>query len=358
MHAKHAVVAGLAVVLAGTACGAAAADGDPTPAPSPSGPLASALVLTAPAKLVDERKATLRLTWTTSDGQPVSGSVTLMRSTKPHAAGTQYKTVTTGADGTATLTVRPRVDTWWRALGQQATSAVGAVAATNSKVVKIDNVPPRSPVKLPKAAPKPEPLPAQPRAVGQGANAKVTKIPAKVWKTMVGVTWRSGCPVGRAGLRLMRVNYWGFDGYRHRGSMVAAASAIGKVASAFTALYNHHYPIRSMRPVDYFGYSKKDWGGDDDASMAHDNTSAFNCRWVGGVPGRVSNHALGIAIDINTWENPYQSPTGPEPDGWWLGHSQRNLTFRSTSDPLVKLLARHGLHWVLGMDDTQHFEVR
>ena len=356
---KRAVLAaGLVVVLAGTACSAAVADSDPAPSPSPSGPLASTLVLTAPAQVVDERKAMLRVTWTTSDGQPVTGAVTFVRAKKAGAAGLQYRTVATDADGTAELAVRPRVDTWWRALGHDGTSPEGEVAPADSKKVEVDNVPPRPPLKLPRAAPKPRPLPAQPRAVGPGANAVVTKIPARVWRRMVGVSWRSGCPVGRAGLRLMRVNYWGFDGYRHRGEMVAAASAIGKVAGAFTALYRHHYPIRSMRLVDYFGYSKKDWGGNDDASMAHDNTSAFNCRWVGGVPGRVSNHALGIAVDINTWENPYQSPTGPEPDGWWLGHSQKNLTFRSTSDPVVRLLAKHGLHWVLGMDDTQHFEVR
>jgi hypothetical protein len=46
------------------------------------------------------------------------------------------------------------------------------------------------------------------------------------------------------------------------------------------------------------------YGGDDDASMAADNTSAFNCREITG-GGAVSNHALGVAIDINPVENPY-----------------------------------------------------
>jgi D-alanyl-D-alanine carboxypeptidase len=40
--------------------------------------------------------------------------------------------------------------------------------------------------------------------------------------------------------------------------------------------------------------------------MAADNTSGFNCRdAVGAGPKRWSAHAYGLAIDVNTVENPY-----------------------------------------------------
>ena len=52
-----------------------------------------------------------------------------------------------------------------------------------------------------------------------------------------------------------------------------------------------------MRLVD-------DYGGDDDRSMAADNTSGFNCRRVAG-SSSWSAHAYGAAIDINPVENPY-----------------------------------------------------
>jgi hypothetical protein len=52
-----------------------------------------------------------------------------------------------------------------------------------------------------------------------------------------------------------------------------------------------------MQPVDVYG-------GSDDASMAADNTSGFNCRYVAGTT-RWSAHAYGLAIDVNTVENPY-----------------------------------------------------
>jgi hypothetical protein len=46
-----------------------------------------------------------------------------------------------------------------------------------------------------------------------------------------------------------------------------------------------------------------DFGGDDERSMLADNTSAFNCRLVPGT--RVwSQHAYGLAVDINPFENP------------------------------------------------------
>ena len=62
-------------------------------------------------------------------------------------------------------------------------------------------------------------------------------------------------------------------------------------------LYRRKYPIRRMRLVDAFG-------SDDDRSMAADNTSGFNCRFVSGTT-RWSRHAYGTAIDLNPIENPY-----------------------------------------------------
>ena len=63
------------------------------------------------------------------------------------------------------------------------------------------------------------------------------------------------------------------------------------------------YPIRQMRLVDAYG-------ADDHRSMAADNTSAFNCRFVAGSPGVWSEHAYGRAIDVNPIENPYVTASG------------------------------------------------
>ena len=51
-----------------------------------------------------------------------------------------------------------------------------------------------------------------------------------------------------------------------------------------------------MRVVD-------DFGGNDERSMRADDTSAFNCRLIPGT-GIWSQHAYGLAVDINPLQNP------------------------------------------------------
>jgi hypothetical protein len=112
-------------------------------------------------------------------------------------------------------------------------------------------------------------------------------------------TYRPGCPVGPAQLRILHLTYWGFDRRAHDGTIVVAASVAEQVVSVFRSLYEQHFPIRRMQPEDAFG-------GSDPMSMAADNTSGFNCRnAVASGPPRWSAHAYGTAIDMNTVENPY-----------------------------------------------------
>lgn len=110
-------------------------------------------------------------------------------------------------------------------------------------------------------------------------------------------SWHHGCPVGPSELRLLTLPYVGSDGTRRTGQLVVNARAVTEVARVFTALFARHFPIRSMRPID-------DFGGSDDASMAVDNTSGFNCRQAVGGPGW-SMHSYGLAIDLDPRENPY-----------------------------------------------------
>lgn len=110
-------------------------------------------------------------------------------------------------------------------------------------------------------------------------------------------SWHPGCPVPPSRLRMLTLWYVGFDGARHTGHLVVSASAVSAVVRAFRTLDAKGFPVRSLRPVD-------DFGGSDDASMAADNTSGFNCRQAVGGPGW-SQHAYGLAIDVNPRENPY-----------------------------------------------------
>lgn len=316
--------------------------------------LASSLVLTGVLRLVDERRTTLKLLWVASDGTPISNGVVTVYRRLLNGAFTAYARLRTSSTGRASLLVAPRVDSTWRAIG---TGASWWLSDT-SPDKRIDNVPPISPVSYPSAAPRPAYTAPQPRAVGAGANPVVTALPNGVWSSMVGRSWHSGCPLGRSGLRLLRVNYWGFDGYRYRGEMVLATAAAGRAGAALRDMYNGHYPIRRMYRVDRFGWSSRLHGADDYESMRSDNTSGFNCRSVVNRPGVLSPHARGRAVDLNTWENPYRSATGLVPNSWWASRSHPKIAWRSSSHPVVRIWRAHGFRWTYGTGDSQHVDGR
>jgi hypothetical protein len=115
----------------------------------------------------------------------------------------------------------------------------------------------------------------------------------------LGKSWHSGCPVGAASLRAVTMTIWGFDFKAHTGTLVVNARVVPAVVHAFRQIYVAYFPIRQMVPIAAYG-------GDDNKSMAADNTSSFNCRAaVSNGPKTWSMHAFGEAIDINTVENPY-----------------------------------------------------
>jgi 5-hydroxyisourate hydrolase-like protein (transthyretin family) len=334
--------------------------GDATRAGSSSGSVAgllrrrdAVLELDGPASVVDGRSATLEVLSRTRTGDPVRGDVQVLR----REAGDEwrrFRTVTTGAEGRSQLRVRPRVDTRWRAVAE----GQSWVRRARSEVLRVDNLPPVEPVRLPGGAPAPRiELPPQPRGTGRGAHPVVTTIPDGVWASMVGRSWHAGCPVGREGLRLLRVNYWGFDGYRHRGEVVAATTAVGAMSRALVGLYDARLPLRSLYRVDRFGWSRRLQGADDHASMAADNSSAFNCRQVVNRPGVRSPHSYGGSLDLNPWENPYRSATGLVPNGWWHDRTHPRVAWRSSAHAVVQVLARAGLRWTYGTGDSHHFDV-
>jgi D-alanyl-D-alanine carboxypeptidase len=156
------------------------------------------------------------------------------------------------------------------------------------------------------------PLPSAP--VGGATPAAAAALPAfsssvstisATLATRMRYSWRAGCPVPRSDLRYLRMTYVGFDGLAHRGEMVVHRTAAPKIISVFRRAYNARFPIYRMRLVD-------DYRGSDDASMAANNTSAFNCRRTSGGTAW-SQHSYGRAIDINPVQNPYVSGGVVEP---------------------------------------------
>lgn len=135
----------------------------------------------------------------------------------------------------------------------------------------------------------------------QSADAVIEKVPAAQWARMTEVgMWRPGCPATRSDLRRVEVNHHRFDGTIGRGVLVVNRDVAPVVAEIFTELFDAEFPIRKMQPVERYD-------GDANASLAADNTSAYNCRRPDQInaPPMDSPHANGRAIDINPRENPW-----------------------------------------------------
>jgi peptidoglycan L-alanyl-D-glutamate endopeptidase CwlK len=123
----------------------------------------------------------------------------------------------------------------------------------------------------------------------------------------------------------------------------------------FALALQEHFPIYSVIPVSDKRF-RKDGRWDDELSMEANNTSAFNYREITG-GGRLSNHAYGRAIDINTFQNPYIK------NGIVLPHGAKydpSVAGTLTADhPIVRAFLQLG--WVWGGNwtspkDYQHFE--
>lgn len=152
-------------------------------------------------------------------------------------------------------------------------------------------------------------------------------------------SWRPGCPVPLSSLRYMRLSYLGFDGSENLGELVVNEQDVTAVAIAFKLMWDDGFRIERMQLVD-------DFGGDDGASMAANNTSAFNCRQVSG-GSRWSEHSYGRAIDINPVQNPWVGSQRFEPAAAaaFLDRSDLRPGMLAEGWPAVRAFDRIGWGW-------------
>jgi len=164
------------------------------------------------------------------------------------------------------------------------------------------------------------------------------------------------CPKSiRKRQKLIRLKYYSFDGRVHQGQMVLDKDLVRDVKKVFDVALKEKFPIKSVIPISDMRF-RKNGRWDDDLSMAAGNSSSFNYREITG-GGRLSNHAYGRAVDLNTFQNPYikgkiSLPSGAKYDPTAPG------TFTADS-PIVKTFISLGWAWGgnwKSPTDYQHFE--
>ncbi len=111
-------------------------------------------------------------------------------------------------------------------------------------------------------------------------------------------TWEPGCPVEPEDLAYLTVSFWGFDGRAHTGELLVNATVATDVVQVFERLHDARFPIEEMRIVAAAELTAPPTGDGN-------NTTGFVCRpVVGGTT--FSQHAYGLAVDINPFHNPYR----------------------------------------------------
>ena len=195
--------------------------------------------------------------------------------------------------------------------------------------------------------------------VGVGAQEfSAQPIPDSAFHRMQGRSWPEGCTIRRADLRYLRLTHVDAESKEHVGEMVCNKAIANDLIEIFKELYRQKYPIQRIRLID-------DYEAVDERSMRDNNSSCFCYRKVSGTT-KLSKHAMGMAVDINTLYNPYVR-TGK--DGRRIvepatatKYVDRRKTFPYKivkGDLLYRLFVQHGFKWGGSwrtMKDWQHFE--
>ena len=183
-------------------------------------------------------------------------------------------------------------------------------------------------------------------------------IPDGVWAQMQGKTYKENPYIGRDDLRHVRALHWDYDNQMHVGEMIVNKQIADRVATILRQLFDAKYPIQRMLLPDVYD-------ADDETQMRDNNSSSFCYRAIAG-SSKLSKHARGLAIDINTLYNPYYKDRDdgtrfiqPATAADYCDRSWDFLYKIDHDDLCFRLFTEAGFEW--GGDwtsckDFQHFE--
>lgn len=194
--------------------------------------------------------------------------------------------------------------------------------------------------------------------LAQAAHADITPVSAEQCTRMKdGKVITAGNPVPCSRLATVSFDYSDNEGAIRRGAVVVLDAVAPEVEALFGELLLRSFPLAGAQPLEAFD-------GDDQRSMAANNTSAFNGRPMTG-GGGWSKHAYGAAIDINPLQNPYVSQAGSAnqevlpPAG--AAYLERTAPRSGMAEEVISVFYDHGFliwggNWKQPID-YQHFEI-
>jgi D-alanyl-D-alanine carboxypeptidase len=180
-------------------------------------------------------------------------------------------------------------------------------------------------------------------------HATVKAVPASV---LTRSSWTDDCPVSAADLRYLTVSFRGFDGRAHTGELLVNARAADDLVTVFGRLFAADFPIERMRITSRANLNAPPTGDGNP-------TEAFACRPVRGHTAW-SQHAYGLAVDINPFHNPYHKGRVvlPELATAYLDRANARPGMVQPRGPAVKAFAAIGWQWgghYRSLKDYMHF---
>ncbi len=124
--------------------------------------------------------------------------------------------------------------------------------------------------------------------------SSIGRVPKEVLRRS---TWQPRCPVRARDLSYVTVSFWGFDRRPHTGELIVHRSVAKDIVRVFERLHRARWPIEEMRVTAKAELDAPPTGDGN-------NTGAFVCRPARG-SSEWSQHAYGLAVDINPFQNPY-----------------------------------------------------
>lgn len=111
-------------------------------------------------------------------------------------------------------------------------------------------------------------------------------------------SWSDQCPVAVDELAYLKLAHYGFDEKFHTGEMLVNVAVVDDIVEVFQRLHELRFPIEQMRVIT---------AEEIDAHPTGDfnETTSFVCRPAVGSESW-SQHAYGLAVDINPFHNPYE----------------------------------------------------
>lgn len=188
---------------------------------------------------------------------------------------------------------------------------------------------------------------------------KHAPISNEIYSRIYNLSYKKNCNLPLDALSYLSLLHYGFDGQVHAGEMIVNRRIADKVLLLFQELLAARYPIEKIHLID-------DYNADDYVSMSDNNSSAFNYRVIDGTD-ILSNHSLGLAIDINPLYNPYIKSVGgnlrilPPEGSPYIDRFVHHPYMIQSDDICYQTFLKHGFTWGGDWDhckDYQHFEIQ